>query len=64
MLRAAAASGPLLLIQQAVGDDDLGDRRGLRASPVARKLAGERDPAGRLAAGLDHAVQAGPVGLR
>src|SRR5690348_13479479 len=62
-LRVAAAAGPLLLLRQAVGDDDLGDRCGLRAGPVTQQLAGERDPADRLAAGLDDAVKAGAVGL-
>src|SRR5580693_6013890 len=54
----------LLLFQQAVGEDDLDDRRDrVLAGPVALQLAGERDPADRLPAGLHHALQAGAVGL-
>ena len=46
------------------GMDDLDDRLdGFLAGPVALQLAGERDPADRLPAGLDHAVKAGAVGL-
>src|SRR5215471_15240331 len=63
MLRAAAAMG-LLLLQEPVGEDDLDDRLdGVLARPVALQLDRERDPADRLAAGLDHAVQSGAVGL-
>lgn len=56
--------GGLLLLQQAVGEDDLDDRcDGVLAGPVALQLDRERDPADRLPAGLDHAVKAGAVGL-
>src|ERR1039457_1732962 len=54
----------LLLLAQPVGEDDLDDRLDcFLAGPVALHLARERDPADGLRAGLDHAVQAGPVGL-
>src|ERR1700726_3294763 len=53
-----------LLLQQAVGQHNLDDRRDcFLAGPVALKLAGERDPADRLPAGLDHAVKAGAMSL-
>ena len=53
-----------MLLQQAVSEDDLDDRRDrVLAGPVALELAGERDPADRLRARLHHAVQAGAVGL-
>ena len=45
--------GALLLLQEAVSEDDLDDRRDrVLAGPVALQLAGERDPADRLPAGL------------
>src|SRR5580704_1464685 len=54
----------LLLLQQAVGEDDLDDRRDrVLAGPVALQFDREGDPADRLPAGLDHAVKAGAVGL-
>jgi hypothetical protein len=54
----------LLLLQQAVSENDL-DHRGdrLLAAPVALQFTGERDPADRLAAGLHHPVEARAVGL-
>ena len=56
--------GALLLLQEAVSEDDLDDRRDhVLAGPVALQLAGERDPADRLPAGLHHAVEACAVGL-
>jgi hypothetical protein len=59
----AGRIGPLLL-QQAVGENDL-DNRGdrLLPPPVALQFTGERDPADRLAAGLDHPFEASAVGL-
>ena len=61
--RAAAARG-LLLLLQAVGEDDLGNRRdSVQAGPVTLEFAGERDPADRLPAGLGHPLQAGAVRL-
>src|SRR3954451_7050788 len=50
--------------QQAVGEHDL-DHRGNRldARPVALQLAGERDPADRLRAGLDDPLEPGAMGL-
>jgi LuxR family maltose regulon positive regulatory protein len=53
-----------LLFLQAVGQDDLVDRRdGVPTPPVPLELAGERDPADRLPARLGHPLQAGAVGL-
>ena len=54
----------LLLLQEPAGQDNLddcGDR--FRASPVALELAGQRDPADRLAPCLRHPVKAGAAGL-
>ena len=49
-----------IVLEQAVGKYDLDDLRyGFHASPVALKLARERDPADRLRSGLHHALQAG-----
>src|ERR1700730_127832 len=56
---------PRLLLPQAVSEDDLdhiGD--GGLTSPVALKLANQRHPADRLPTRLDHALKAGPVGLK
>src|ERR1700722_4785166 len=63
-LRPASASILLLFLQQAFIEDDLDDRRDrLLAGPLALQFTGERDPADRLSAGLDHPLEAGPVGL-
>src|SRR6185312_11526969 len=60
----AELAGQPSLLQQAVGQDNLDDRRDcFRAGPVALQLACERDPADRLRAGLDHALKTGPVSL-
>src|ERR1700722_17079837 len=57
-------AGALLLLQQAVGEDDLDDGLDrVLAGPVALQFDCEGDPADRLPAGLDHAVKAGAVGL-
>src|SRR5580698_540489 len=62
--RTLRSSDGLLLLGEAVGQDDVDDRRdGFGAGPVALQLAGERDPADRLAAGQADPLQAGPVGL-
>jgi hypothetical protein len=54
----------LFLFQQAVGEDDLDDLLdGGLAGPVALQLDRERDPADRLAAGLDDPLETGPVGI-
>jgi hypothetical protein len=54
-----------LLFPQAIREGDLDDRfDSLLASPVTLQLAGERDPAGRVPAGLDHSVKACAVGFR
>src|SRR5580704_18442075 len=54
----------LLLLQQAVGEDDLDDCRDrVLAGPVALPFDRKSDPADRLSAGLDHTVKAGPVRL-
>jgi DNA-binding CsgD family transcriptional regulator len=46
-------------LEQAFGEDDLAEPlHGLRAGPIALKLAGERDPADRAASRLDGALSA------
>ena len=57
--------GRRAVLQQAIGEDDLHDRRDrLQTRPVALKLARERNPADRLCPSLDHALEPGPVRLQ